>query len=174
MDRGAWRATVHGVAKSQTWLSDWHLLACIHQVLNTCIMICVICTKHSTGITSFCLSTTIFISSPFYQWGNWDPKKLNHLSKLAWLAKPGIEPWPFDCIAWCFPPLYHPASEESPSTLRILPKPTNTVQREASGQTPWWQLTFPDILCENFTNILIWSTHQLHFSHFSSWGKVKL
>ena len=22
MDRGAWRATVHGVAKSQTWLSD--------------------------------------------------------------------------------------------------------------------------------------------------------
>ena len=23
MDRGAWRATVHGVAKSQTWLSDW-------------------------------------------------------------------------------------------------------------------------------------------------------
>ena len=24
MDRGAWQATVHGVAKSQTWLSDWH------------------------------------------------------------------------------------------------------------------------------------------------------
>ena len=23
MDRKAWRATVHGVAKSQTWLSDW-------------------------------------------------------------------------------------------------------------------------------------------------------
>ena len=23
MDRGAWWATVHGVAKSQTWLSDW-------------------------------------------------------------------------------------------------------------------------------------------------------
>ena len=22
MDRGAWRATVHGVAKGQTWLSD--------------------------------------------------------------------------------------------------------------------------------------------------------
>ena len=27
MDRGAWRATVHGVAKSQTQLSDW---ACMH------------------------------------------------------------------------------------------------------------------------------------------------
>ena len=23
MDRGAWRAVVHGVAKSRTWLSDW-------------------------------------------------------------------------------------------------------------------------------------------------------
>ena len=23
MDREAWRATVYGVAKSQTWLSDW-------------------------------------------------------------------------------------------------------------------------------------------------------
>ena len=26
MDRGAWRATVHGVAKSQTGLSDFHFL----------------------------------------------------------------------------------------------------------------------------------------------------
>ena len=24
MDREAWRATVHGVTKSQTWLSDWY------------------------------------------------------------------------------------------------------------------------------------------------------
>ena len=24
MDRGAWPATVHGVSKSQTWLSGWH------------------------------------------------------------------------------------------------------------------------------------------------------
>ena len=24
MDRAAWRATVHGVGKSQTWLSEWH------------------------------------------------------------------------------------------------------------------------------------------------------
>ena len=26
MDRGTWRAAVHGVAKSQTWLSDWNEL----------------------------------------------------------------------------------------------------------------------------------------------------
>ena len=30
MDREAWRAAIHGVAKSQTWLSDW-------TELNTCI-----------------------------------------------------------------------------------------------------------------------------------------
>ena len=28
MDRVAWRATVHGVAKSRTWLSDWAPLKC--------------------------------------------------------------------------------------------------------------------------------------------------
>ena len=32
MDREAWRATVHGVAKSQTWLSDWTDI--IHWVWN--------------------------------------------------------------------------------------------------------------------------------------------
>ena len=92
------------------------------------------------------------------------PKEIELLVQvISQLAKPGIEPWPFDSAAWCFSPLHHPASEESTSTLRILPKPTNTVQRETSGQTPRRQLTFPDILCENFTNILIWSTHQLQF-----------
>ena len=33
-DRGTWQATVHGVAKSQTWLSDIHfILAPLHTVL---------------------------------------------------------------------------------------------------------------------------------------------
>ena len=34
MDRGAWWATVHGIAKSQTRLSDWHTHICI-EVYNT-------------------------------------------------------------------------------------------------------------------------------------------
>ena len=33
MDRKAWRATVHGVANSQTWLSDW-------TELNCCLFLC--------------------------------------------------------------------------------------------------------------------------------------
>ena len=33
MDREAWRAAVHGVAKSQTWLSDWTEVSQMVQVL---------------------------------------------------------------------------------------------------------------------------------------------
>ena len=32
MDREAWRAAIHGVAKSQTWLSDWTELDMTHQL----------------------------------------------------------------------------------------------------------------------------------------------
>ena len=32
MDREAWHAAVHGVAKSRTWLSDWTELNCIHHL----------------------------------------------------------------------------------------------------------------------------------------------
>ena len=36
MDREAWRAAIHGVTKSQTWLSDW-------TELNWCIFLDLIC-----------------------------------------------------------------------------------------------------------------------------------
>ena len=34
MDREAWRAVVHGVAKSRTWLSDWTELKILHKNPN--------------------------------------------------------------------------------------------------------------------------------------------
>ena len=34
IDREAWRAVVHGVSKSQTWLSDWTELALIHKLVH--------------------------------------------------------------------------------------------------------------------------------------------
>ena len=36
MDREAWRATIHGLAKSQTRLSDWtelHIVKCLKQII---------------------------------------------------------------------------------------------------------------------------------------------
>ena len=40
MDRGAWQATVHGVAKSQTWLRDWHFHFQRVDIVPTAAWIC--------------------------------------------------------------------------------------------------------------------------------------
>ena len=36
MDRTAWWATVHGITKSQTWLSNWHFHLCCCSVAKSC------------------------------------------------------------------------------------------------------------------------------------------
>ena len=38
MDRGAWRATVHGARKSQTWLSSWHACTLIKYLYEELIL----------------------------------------------------------------------------------------------------------------------------------------
>ena len=40
MDREAWRASIHGVAKSRTRLSDWTELNCMFHCINTGEMVC--------------------------------------------------------------------------------------------------------------------------------------
>ena len=43
MDREAWHAAIHGVAKSRTWLSDWSDLIyvfCCHSVTKSCPTLC--------------------------------------------------------------------------------------------------------------------------------------
>ena len=45
MDRDAWHAVVHGVAKSWTWLSDWTELDCLiicHEMMGLDAMILVL------------------------------------------------------------------------------------------------------------------------------------
>ena len=49
MDREAWSATIHGVAKNQTWLSDWIELNWTYHVTMVC------CIYHL-----FCLPTSSF------------------------------------------------------------------------------------------------------------------
>ena len=39
MDREAWRAAIHGAAKSQIWLSDWTELNMYQENLNMYIII---------------------------------------------------------------------------------------------------------------------------------------
>ena len=41
MDRGAWWATVHGIAKSQTWLSNWglNILLCAYMTIYLPILL---------------------------------------------------------------------------------------------------------------------------------------
>ena len=41
MDRGAWRAAVHGVAKSQTRLSDFHTLV-LQEPFTGLVSVCVV------------------------------------------------------------------------------------------------------------------------------------
>ena len=41
MDRKAWRAAVHGVAKSQTWLSNWTELNCYYHCLLLYNCLCI-------------------------------------------------------------------------------------------------------------------------------------
>ena len=45
-EREAWHAAVHGIAKSQTWLSDW--IAKTQALLHFPVQ------KHKTGISSWC------------------------------------------------------------------------------------------------------------------------
>ena len=40
MDREAWRIAVHGVAKSQTWLSDWTELNDLLINYAVCVLVC--------------------------------------------------------------------------------------------------------------------------------------
>jgi len=39
MDREAWHAAVHGVAKSQTWLSDWTELTEVINLSNSLLFV---------------------------------------------------------------------------------------------------------------------------------------
>ena len=64
MDREAWRAAIHGVAKSQTWLSDWTELKrtklCVNNSKNCCHLFAG--TYVSYLMLDFCTYITLFNS----------------------------------------------------------------------------------------------------------------
>ena len=77
MDREAWRAVVHGIAKSQTWLSDWtelNVLRFIHVVI--CVRISfpfnaeyysIVCIYHMVNLF-ICWWTFWVVSSVWLLW----------------------------------------------------------------------------------------------------------
>ena len=58
MDRGAWWATVHGVAKSRTWLKQ--LNNSINFTLLCCAVLCLVAQMHLTGVGCHALLQGIF------------------------------------------------------------------------------------------------------------------
>ena len=77
MDREAWRAAVHGVAKSQTQLSHWTEL--INSSSN-CLFIYITLEllKHFHMFSYFtCTATTV--GSSFYKWGNQGSERISHI-----------------------------------------------------------------------------------------------
>ena len=61
MDREAWRAAVHGVAKSQTWLSDWTELRACSKLTKSCRIF-----KVSSKLST-CLNLSHIQKSWFYK-----------------------------------------------------------------------------------------------------------
>ena len=60
-DRGAWQATVHRAAKSQTWLSDWTTMAC-EKKMQSFSRIFGFVAESQLGQTS----ETLLLGCPFY------------------------------------------------------------------------------------------------------------
>ena len=72
MDREAWHAVVHGIAKSRTRLSDW-------TELNW--------TELKVWVTIWVSYVTGLVSSPFYSYGNWGAEDLGKMEESQ--SKPG-------------------------------------------------------------------------------------
>ena len=60
MDREAWRAAVHVVAKSQTWLSDWTELNWTENLIPNYF-------PPTSTITSFCFSPSQWMTTSFFE-----------------------------------------------------------------------------------------------------------
>ena len=83
MDREAWSAAIHGVAKSRTWLSDWTEL----NWTDTCI----ICSAYNSIYSHRLINLDYF---PFFSWDkflmvSWLPSRID--KNIRWHAK--INDW---------------------------------------------------------------------------------
>ena len=105
-DRGAWRATIYGDAKSQMWLSDWTMAIIIEQRMqDMVIFVCWFCglsfwTQLPDSEKAVLLGTLVFTAS----WWFW--KKCSPGSLGVPVALPPHPPHhsPFLLSTWSDPP----------------------------------------------------------------------
>ena len=92
MDRGAWRATVHGATKSWTWLKQ--LNNSINFTLLCCAVLCLVAQLHLTGVGCHALLQGIFPTqglNPGLLHCRWILYHLSHQGSprlLEWVAYP--------------------------------------------------------------------------------------
>jgi len=98
MDREAWRAAIHGVAKSRTWLSDWTEL---NAVVFTCLLKFPIDCSHLMLFTFYSICFNTFIKKKFWSfqhlahfWGYF------HWEYLCFSIV--TFSWFFTCLIICF------------------------------------------------------------------------
>ena len=123
MERGAWWATVHGVAKSWTWLNDW---ASMHSVI------------HFVYWTNPYWAPTV-CQSPHSDVGmqNWKPWPVWLLCNLII----GSRLLPFSCSAFSAVSIVKPAS--STEMAVGAPALTSTIHWEAEGKAVGKGATLP-------------------------------
>ena len=67
MNREAWRAAIHGVTKSQTWLSAWTELNCRQH--KVCVCVC----ADNTKCVCLCACVALGSREAVQNWCGWEP-----------------------------------------------------------------------------------------------------
>jgi len=167
MDRGAWWATVHGVAKSQTWLSDW-----AHSAQGYPNKVPHLGWLQIIGIDSVIVPEARVpnqgVGRVDSSWRFWEWNCPLPLSSFCWLQGLLGVPCPVDASLWSLPPSSHcllvcqrtPSLDLSPALIQYdlisiltLVTPANTIS--PNKVTFWcsqWTWTFLESTIQTITD----------------------
>ena len=133
MDRDAWRAAIHGVAKNRTWLSDWTELNWTFPVpMQYCSL------EHQTLLLSPVISTA---GCCFY-FGSFSSFFLElflHWSPAAYWAPTDLGSSSFSILSFCLFILFMGFSRQEYWSGLTFPSPVDHILSDLSSMThPFW------------------------------------